>query len=128
MFEAQEEGKSTKQTYKLFRDANKDSVKKYMQQWRKIKKERDSRPFNVIEILVEIVRDVKTPGSTKVNALKLYKELIDKEPTLVEEENPMLKLLMTLEKEDVVKNSYGSPDFHLWKEKQELEETNDNHE
>lgn len=94
VFEAQNEGKSNKEIYAQFPDANKVSVKRYIMQWRKIKKELDKKPINIKEELIKIIRDNRAPASSRVQAIREFNAMRKEQPEIIGEVvDPFMKIL-----------------------------------
>ena len=102
-----------------FPDEKKGKIKNYLTQYRKINK---PKPINLKKELEKIIKDYKTPASSRVHAIKELRQIHKEENIKDGEEeqgDPLLKLLFGLEGDDVKKESFDDPNFHLYKKKQE---------
>ena len=87
--------KTVKETQKYFGDCPKETIRTYYRQYNKNTK---SIPLDIRTELIKIIKDKKEPGSTKVSALRFLKDIIEITPE--KGDDPLLKLLLTLEKEN----------------------------
>ena len=88
--------KKPKDFCKAYPDYNKDSV---MTMWYRVRNKNFKKVQNVQDIdirteLIKIVKDKKEPGSTKVSAMRFYKELVETTPIVGDD--PLLKLYNTI--------------------------------
>ena len=86
---------SRKELKKVFKECPKGTIDKYYTRFNKT--------YNIVHIdirteLIKIIKDYKTQASARVQAIREYNNLIEKEPDK-SGEDPLLKLLTTLEKE-----------------------------
>ena len=86
---------SRKELKKVFRDCPKETVDRYYTQYKSISK---NIQLDIRTELIKIIKDYKQPASARVQAIREYNNLIEKEPDK-SGEDPLLKLLTTLEKE-----------------------------
>ena len=88
-------GISLKEVKKEFKDCPINTIRTYYRQHRDISK---NIPLDIRTELIKIIKDYKQPASARVQAIREYNNLIEKEPDK-SGEDPLLKLLTTLEKE-----------------------------
>ena len=88
--------KNLKEVKEHFKDRPKNTIREYYRQSKDMSN--NMSKLDIKTELIKIVKDKKEPGSTKVSAMRFYKELIETTPETGED--PLLKLLLTLEKEN----------------------------
>ena len=77
----------------MFSDYPGPTVDRYYSQFNKTSKDIQ---IDIRTELIKIIKDYKTPASARVQAIREYNNLIEKEPDK-SGEDPLLKLLTTLE-------------------------------
>ena len=78
-----------------FKDCPKNTIKVYKHQH---KVNNQNIPVNIADELIKIIKDYKQPASARVQAIREYNNLIKDNPQQ-KDDNPLLKLLETLEKD-----------------------------
>ena len=84
--------KTLKEVKKEFSDCPTNTIRTYYRQFKDIS---NNISIDIRTELIKIIKDKKEPGSTKVSAMRFYKELAETTPEIGED--PLLKLLVTLE-------------------------------
>ena len=82
---------------KEFKDCNRDTIKRYLTQYREQFKVESLGDMNIKNELTKIIKDYKQPASARVQAIREYNNLVEITPE--SSDDPLLKLLTTLEKE-----------------------------
>ena len=81
--------KTVKETQKYFGDCPKETIRTYYRQYNKNTK---SIPLDIRTELIKIIKDYKQPASARVQAIREYNNLVEKEPDK-SGEDPYLKFL-----------------------------------
>jgi len=87
--------KTLKEVKKAFKDCPTNTIRTYYRQATDIS---TNIPINIRVELIKIIKDYKTPASARVQAIREYNNIIEKEPVKTGDD-PLLKLLTTLEKD-----------------------------
>ena len=83
-----------KEVLKAFKECPSNTIRTYYKQHRAISN--NIQKISIKKELIKIIKNKKEPGSTKVSALRFLKELV--ETNITDGEDPLVKLLATLEK------------------------------
>ena len=89
---------SLKELKMMFSDCPYNTIKSYYKQHRDATKNIPNKIVNIKDELIKIIKDYKQPASARVQAIREYNNLIKESPQK-EGDDPLLKLLQTLEKE-----------------------------
>ena len=88
--------KTLKEVKKEFSDSPTNTIREYYRQSKDMSN--NMSKLDIRTELIKIIKDKKEPGSTKVSALRFLKDIIEITPE--KGDDPLLKLLLTLEKEN----------------------------
>ena len=84
--------KTVKEVKKQFRDCPKNTIGTYYRQFKRIQNSIRLDTIDIRTELIKIIKDYKTPASARVQAIREYNNLIEKEPDK-SGEDPYLKFL-----------------------------------
>lgn len=90
--------KSVKEVQKHFKDCPKETIRTYYRQYKGITKNIPNIPLDIKTELKKIILDYKQPASSRVQAIREYKSIVEIQPDGSGDDG-LLKLLQTLEKE-----------------------------
>jgi len=80
---------------KVFKDCPTNTIRAYFRQHFDMS---DNITIDIKKELIKIIKDYKTPASSRVQAIREYNNIVESIPT--EGEDPYLKYLQTLEKQN----------------------------